>query len=88
MPLRAVHILVRSQAAGYKRRSIDRISLASLPLLLEGADVKVADRFAALVEDAKSPRELLSNGAYEDESEHARNIVKITFVCEFHGPTD
>lgn len=88
MPLRSVHILVRSQVAGRKCRSIDRISLASLPFLLEGADVKVADRLAVLVEDAKSPRELLSNGACEGESEHARNIVKITFVCEFHGPTD
>ena len=59
--------------------------MTSLPFCFESADVEITDRFAVLVQNADLPRKVLSSGL---GGGHARDIVEITFVCEFHGPTN
>lgn len=61
MPLRSVRTSVKSRTTGQARQGTDRISLTSLPLLFENADIEVANRFATLVEDAELPHEPLFN---------------------------
>ena len=71
-----------------RRRSADRISLTSFPFFFEGADVKIADGFTTPVQDAELSRKLLSGSPHRAESDHPRDIVKITFVCELRGSTN
>ena len=68
--------------------STDRISLTSLPFCFESTDIKVTDGFTALVKNTGLGGKLKSGGLGRPESECARDIVEIAFVCKLHGPTD
>ena len=54
---------------GERCRGTDRISLTSLPFFFESADIKIAYRFATLVEHPGLSHELLFNGPGRAESD-------------------